>query len=130
MPPGANLKVDGVDAGITPVMVRLSVGTHQLDLTKEGYAPGTTPVDVTPDELPGGSITIELGSISRDTVELRDGSVLLGDVISMSMTEVVVRSDGKDQNIPRNQVKKMILVERVIQQQPAIVQPAPAAQPK
>jgi hypothetical protein len=126
VPPGAKLKVDGQDAGATPVMVRLTVGTHQLDLTKEGYAPGNTPVEVTPDELPGGSLTLELGGLSRDTVELRDGSVVLCDVVSMSMTQVVVRVDGKDQAYDRNQVKKMILVEREITVQPVITQPAPA----
>ena len=130
VPEGASLKVDGADSGTTPVMVRLTVGTHQLALVKEGYAPGNTPVDVTADELPGGSITVELGGLSRDTVELRDGSVVLGDVLSMSMTEVVVRADGKEQTISRNQVKKIMLVERVIQERPVIVQPAQAAQPK
>jgi hypothetical protein len=80
---------------------------------------------VAADELPGGSITVELGGLSRDTVELRDGTVLLGDVTSMSMTDVAVRVDGKDQSYPRNQVKKIMLVERVVQQQPAIVQPTP-----
>jgi hypothetical protein len=126
VPPGATLKVDGQDSGTTPVMVRLAVGPHQLDLIKEGYAPGSTPLDVTPDELPGGSITVELGGLSRDTVELRDGTVLLGDVISLSMTEVVVHVDGKDQSYPRNLVKKVMFVERVIEQHPAVVQPAPA----
>jgi hypothetical protein len=91
VPPGANLKVDGQAAGITPVMVRLTVGTHSLDLTKEGYAPGNTPLEVTPDELPGGSVTVELGGLSRDTVELRDGTMLLGDVVSVSLTSVAVR---------------------------------------
>jgi hypothetical protein len=128
VPPGAALKVDGADAGITPVMVRLTVGAHQLDLSKEGYAPGHTPLDITPDELPGGSITVELGGMSRDTVELRDGTVLLGDVISVSMTEIVVRTDGKDQSYARNLIKKIMLVERVIEQRPAVVQPVPAAQ--
>jgi hypothetical protein len=128
VPPGAKLKVDGQDAGMTPVIVRFTVGTHQLDMTKEGYAPGNTPLDVTSDELPGGSITVELGGLSRDTVELRDGTVVLGDVISMSMTEVVVRVEGKDQNINRNQVKKMMLVERVITEQPPVTQPAPQRQ--
>jgi PEGA domain len=126
VPAGAQLKVDGQDAGTTPVMVRLTVGTHQLDLTKDGYAPGTTPLDITPDELPGGSITVELGGLSRDTVELRDGSVVLGDVISMSMTQVVVRVNGKDQTYDRNQVKRIILVEREVTHQPPVVQPAPA----
>lgn len=130
VPPGAALKVDGADAGTTPVMVRLTVGNHQLDVTKEGYAPGGTPIDVTPDELPGGSVTIELGGVSRDTVEMRDGTVLLGDVVSMSLTFVVVRVDGKDQTFARNLVKKMILVERVVEQHPAVVQPASASQQK
>jgi len=131
VPPGAKLKVDGQDAGITPVMVKLTIGSHTLDLTKEGYAPGTTPFDVTPDELPGGSITVELGGLSRDTVELRDGTVLLGDVLSMSLTAVVVSVDGKEQTLERNQVKKMMLVERQVTVQPIVIQPAPApSQPK
>ena len=125
VPPGAKLKVDGIDSGTTPVMVRLTVGPHQLDLTKDGYAPGGTPLDVTADELPGGSITVELGGLSRDTVELRDGTVLLGDVISLSMTEVVVRVDGKDQSYTRNLIKRILLVERVIDHQPSVTQPAP-----
>jgi hypothetical protein len=122
VPAGAKLKVDGQEAGTTPVMVRLTVGPHQLDLTKEGYAPGSTPLDVTADELPGGSITVELGGLSRDTVELRDGSVVLGDVVSVSMTQVTVRVDGKELAYDRNQVKKIMLVERQITQQ------APATQ--
>src|ERR1700676_77810 len=88
VPPGAHLKVDDHDAGSTPVMVALKVGVHTLELSKEGYASSKTPVDITSEELSGGSITIELGGISRDTVELRDGTVVLGDVISVSMTSV------------------------------------------
>ena len=130
VPAGAALKVDGKDSGLTPVMVRLTVGSHQLDLTKEGYAPGSTQLDVAADELPGGSITVELGGLSHDTVELRDGTVLLGDVMSMSMTDISMRVDGKDQSYPRNQVKKIMLVERVVQQQPTIVQPAQTSTPK
>jgi len=129
VPPGAKLRVDGQDAGVTPLMVRFAVGDHTLDFTKEGYAPGNTPLEVTPDELPGGSITIELGGLSRDTLELRDGTVLLGDVLSMSMTSVVVAVDGKERTLDRNQVKRMILVERQVVQQPATIQPA-AAPPK
>jgi hypothetical protein len=126
VPPGAKLMVDGQESGTTPVMVRLTVGSHQLDLTKDGYAPGGTPLDVTADELPGGSITVELGGLSRDTVELRDGTLLLGDIISLSMTEVVVRVDGKDQSLPRNRVKRILLVERVIDPQAPVTQPVPA----
>jgi hypothetical protein len=77
VPPGAKLKVDGQEAGTTPVMVRFAVGMHTRDLTKEGYAPGSTPMEVTPEELPGGRITVELGGLSRDRVELRDGTMIL-----------------------------------------------------
>jgi hypothetical protein len=38
---------------------------------------------------------------------------ILGDVMSMSLSTVVVRIDGKGQEYDRNQIKKMILVERV-----------------
>jgi PEGA domain len=119
VPSGALLKIDGSEAGMTPVIVRFTVGMHQLDLTKEGYSDGHTPIDVTNDELPGGSITVELGGLSRDTVELRDGTVILGDVISMSMTEVVVRVNGKDESYARNLIKKIMLVERATVTAPA-----------
>jgi len=129
-PPGANFKVDGEDAGVTPKMVDFTIGSHTLEFTKEGYAPGNTPLEVTSDELPGGSITVELGGLSRDTVELRDGTVVLGDVIFVSMVQVTVRVDGKDQTYDRNMVKKIMLVEREVIQQAPVVQPAaPQAHP-
>ena len=116
VPPGANLKVDGADAGVTPKVVDFTIGSHTLEFTKDGYATGTTPLNVGADELPGGSISFELGGISQDTVELRDGTSILGDVISLSMTTVVVRVDGKDQKYDRNQVRRMTLVERIATQ--------------
>jgi hypothetical protein len=119
VPAGANLKVDGHDAGVSPKTVNLSVGNHILDFTKEGYAPGSTPVEITGDEAPGGSITIELGGLSHDTLELRDGSVLLGDFVSASMTEVVFSTNGEARKIDRNRVKKILLVEReIVPQEP------------
>ena len=133
VPPRAGLKVDGRDAGITPVLVYLTIGNHTLEFSKEGFAPSSTPVEIKPDDEPGGSITVELGGISRDSVELRDGRVLQGDAISMTMTSVVVRVDGKDQTLDRNQVQKIILVQRETTVQPAVVQPAsnpPANTPK
>jgi len=123
VPAGANLRVDGEDAGVTPKLVDFTIGTHSLELSKEGYATGNTPLDVGADELPGGSVTVELGGLTQDTVELRDGTIVLGDVISMSMTTVVIRVAGKEQKHDRNEVKKMILVEHVVTQQPPAKQP-------
>lgn len=113
VPVGANFKIDGEDAGVTPKLVDFTVGSHTLEFSKEGYAAGSTPIDVSADELAGGSISFELGGMTQDLVELRDGTTVLGDVMSMSMSTVVVRVGGKDQKYDRNQVKKFILVERV-----------------
>jgi PEGA domain len=114
VPPGAALKVDGQPAGLTPTAVRVIAGTHNLELHKDGFADAKTPLDVNPDDRPGGSITITLGGISNDTIELRDGSVLLGDVISMTLESVVVTIQGKEQSFDRNSIKKIYLVERTV----------------
>ena len=114
VPPGATLKVDGQAMGMTPVTVRMLAGSHNLELHKEGYADAKTPLDVNPDELPGGSITITLGGLASDTIELRDGSILNGDVVSMSLESVVINVQGKEQTFERNRIKKMFLVERTV----------------
>jgi hypothetical protein len=114
VPPRATLKVDGQAMGMTPATVRRQAGTHNLELHKEGYADAKTPLDVNPDELPGGSITITLGGLAGDTIELRDGSILNGDVVSMSLESVVINVQGKEQTFERNRIKKMFLVERTV----------------
>jgi hypothetical protein len=122
VPAGAKLTVDGQDEGMAPALVNMTVGTHSVVLSKEGFATATTPVEIKPDEMPGGSVTIELGGLSQDTIELRDGTVLSGDAISLTLTEVVVRADGKDTKYDRNQVKKISLVERITSEQPVVTQ--------
>jgi hypothetical protein len=129
VPPGANLKVDGEDAGVTPKVVDFSVGSHTLEFSKQGYASGSTPLNVPSDELPGGSVSFELGGLSKDTIELRDGTVLLGDVISMSLSTVTLRVEGKEQKYDRNQIKKLLLVERIVELHPSVTS-SPAAEPR
>jgi len=51
---------------------------------------------------------------------------VLGDVISVSMNQVLVRVDGREQTYDRNQVKKVMLVEREVIQQAPVTQPVPA----
>jgi hypothetical protein len=114
VPPGATLKVDGQPSGITPIALRVLSGTHTLELHKDGFADAKTPLDVNLDEAPGGSITITLGGLANDTIEMRDGSILMGDVISMSLESVVIKVHGADQTFDRNKIKKMFLVERTI----------------
>ena len=57
-------------------------------------------------------MSYELGSSVHDTVELRDGRVINGDLESVSSTEVVERIGGKDARYDRNQIKRILLVER------------------
>jgi hypothetical protein len=112
VPSGAKLRVDGELVGTTPISVKLAVGTHVLGFDKEGFSPGTFPMTVAADQLPGGSVTFELGGAQRDTVELRDGTVLTGDLQYINATEVVLQIGGNLQKYSRNLVKKVMLVER------------------
>jgi PEGA domain len=124
VPQGAVLKVDGTESGTTPKIVRLGIGKHTLEFSKEGFNAGRFPLEVGPDDASGGSVSYELGSSTHDTIELRDGTVLSGDLESVSPTEVVVRAGGKDLSYDRNQVKKIMMVEREVMQQVPAVQPA------
>ncbi len=112
VPAGASLKVDGQDMGVTPRQVEFTVGKHMLEFSTAGYRNGSFPLEIGPDDVSGGNISFELGGLSHDTVELRDGSTLLGDVLSMDGTSVVVRVAGKLQSLDRNMVKRILLVER------------------
>jgi PEGA domain len=112
VPQGALLKIDGNDSGTTPKLVSLGTGKHILEFSKEGFSTGHFPLDVGPSDVSGGSVSFELGTVAYDTLELRDGTVLTGDLESVSATEVVVRSGGKIQHLTRNQVKRILLVER------------------
>lgn len=112
MPTGAKLKVDGKEAGITPSTITVSVGSHVLEFSKDGYNTGTFPLVVTPDQLSGGTVSYELGSSAHDTLELRDGTVLTVDLESVSATSVTVRIAGNLQTFDRNQVKRILLTQR------------------
>ncbi len=112
VPQGAGLKLDGKDEGSTPKIIKVNPGKHVLEFTRQGFNPGKYAFDVGPDAVSGGNINYELGMSSRDTIELRDGSILNGDLESVSATEVVVFVGGNAQHLNRNQVKRILLVER------------------
>ena len=81
VPQGAMLSVDGTESGTTPKLVQLAVGKHSLGFTKEGFNTGTFPLEIGPDDVSGGSVSYELGTSAHDTLELRDGTVLTGDLV-------------------------------------------------
>ncbi len=112
VPQGAELKVDGAEVGITPKLVQVGVGKHVLAFTKEGFNPGKFPLEIGANDVSGGSVSYELGAAANDTIELRDGSVLSGDLISISGMDVSVRIAGTIQHLDRNQIKRIILTAR------------------
>lgn len=112
VPQGASVKVDGTEIGTTPKLAQLAVGSHKLEFSKEGFNTGTFPLEIGPDDASGGSVSYELGTSAHDTVELRDGTVLSGDLLSIDATDVTVRVAGGAQHFDRNEVKRILLVER------------------
>jgi hypothetical protein len=112
VPQGATLSVDGTEAGVTPKMVQLAVGKHSLEFSKEGFNSGKFPVEIGPDDVSGGSVSYELGVSAHDTFELRDGTVLTGDLVSVSGMQVTVRVAGTVQTLDRNKIKRILLTER------------------
>jgi len=112
VPQGAVAKLDGVEVGTTPKIVQVAVGKHVLEFSKEGFNPGKFPFEMGPDDTSGGNVSFELGTSAHDTIELRDGSVLSGDLVSVSGMEIVIKVGGTDQQLNRNQVKRILLVER------------------
>jgi hypothetical protein len=111
-PQGANLSVDSAEAGATPRMITVGAGHHTLSFTKDGFNSGSFPLDVSQNDVSGGSVTYELGAAAYDSIELRDGSVLNGDLVSISGMDVEVRVGGTIQHIDRNKIKRVLLVQR------------------
>lgn len=112
VPQGAVLRVDGKEAGTTPKIIDVAIGKHMLEFSKQGFNSGKFPLEITSRDASGGSVSYELGSAARDTIELRDGSILSGDLVSVSGMQVQVRIGGNTQTFDRNQVKRILLTER------------------
>jgi hypothetical protein len=126
-PQGALLKVDGAEAGTTPRMITVGAGKHTLTFSKEGFAAGNFPLEISRDDVSGGTISFELGAASFDSIELRDGSVLNGDLLSISGMDVEIRVGGSIQHVDRNKIKRIMLTERQapVMDVPPAVGPAP-----
>ncbi|HLX84809.1 MAG TPA: PEGA domain-containing protein [Terriglobales bacterium] len=112
VPQGALLRLDGKEMGTTPKIVEVDIGKHVLEFSKEGFNSGKFPLEITSHDASGGSVSYELGSAAHDTLELRDGSVLSGDLVSVNGMQIVVRIGGNAQTFDRNQVKRILLTER------------------
>jgi len=110
-PPGATIKLDSQESGVTPQTLPIAPGKHVLEFIKEGYASASTPVEVAPN-TPAGSVEIELNPLTVDTVVLQDGTVLFGDVVSMTATAVNINVKGKPTKLDRTRVARIVLGHR------------------
>lgn len=122
-PQGAMLKVDGAEAGVTPRTINVGIGRHILNFSKEGFNSGNFPLEISAADVSGGSVNYELGAAAFDTIEMRDGSVLNGDLVSISGMDVELRVGGALQHVDRNKIKRVMLVERDV----PVGLPAPSA---
>ncbi|MGA2568967.1 MAG: PEGA domain-containing protein [Terracidiphilus sp.] len=111
-PQGATLKLDGIEQGPTPRLISVGPGRHTLAFSKEGFMTGTFPLEIGPNDVSGGTVSYELGAASFDSVELRDGTVLNGDLVAIAGMDVEVRVGGTIQHIDRNKVKRIMLTQR------------------
>lgn len=111
-PQGATLSVDGNQVGTTPRSITVGAGHHTLNFTKEGFNTGTFPLEISRDDVSGGTVSFELGAAAYDSIELRDGSVLNGDLVSISGMDVEIRVGGNIQHVDRNKVKRVMFVQR------------------
>jgi hypothetical protein len=125
-PQGALLKLDGTEQGTTPRLISVGPGKHTLSFSKEGFMTGTFPLEIGRNDVSGGTVSFELGVASFDSIELRDGSVLNGDLVSISGMDVEVRVGGAIQHIDRNKVKRIVLTQR---EAPAPELPNPTPNP-
>jgi len=110
-PPGATIKVDSQVSGITPQILPMTPGKHALELSKEGYATASSPVDVAAN-TPLGAVEIDLTPLTQDTVVLRDGTTLVGDVTALTATYVSVTVKGKPTTLNRARVARIVLGQR------------------
>jgi hypothetical protein len=112
VPQGATVTLDGKEIGTTPKIAEVTLGKHMLTFSKEGYNTGQFPLEMGPRDASGGSVSYELGTSSHDTIELRDGSVLSGDLLSVDAKQVQIRIGGNVQTYDRNQIKRVSLTQR------------------
>jgi hypothetical protein len=107
VPSGATLKLDSEESGVTPLVLSVPPGKHTLEFNKEGYATESTPLDIAENAMPG-SVNLEMNPLTTDTVVLRDGTVLIGNVTSVTVTGVALNVKGKPAKLDRNRVARVV----------------------
>src|SRR4051812_25590818 len=89
VPSGASVKLDAQESGVTPQVLSLTPGKHILEFNKEGYTTESTPLEIADNAMPG-SVNVEMNPLTIDTVVLRDGTILVGNVTSVTASGVAM----------------------------------------
>jgi PEGA domain len=124
-PQGAVLSLDGKTEGTTPRIISVGPGHHTLTFSKDGFNRGVFPLEISRNDVSGGTVSFDLSAASYDTIELRDGTVLNGDLVSISGMNIEVRIGGVIQDLNRNSVKRILLVQREQPRPNSLPAPAP-----
>lgn len=72
-PPGAAVRVDGSEAGTTPLQIEVSIGPHRLEARLEGYESATRWIDV----VEGQTTDVEFGMVALGGVPEGTGALLV-----------------------------------------------------
>jgi len=91
-PAGAKVKVAGTSRGASPVKMGLPLGTHEIQVSKEGYLPGSRYVKVT--DADPISVSIALEPIASAAAK-RDGTLFISSSPSGALLYVDGSSKGR-----------------------------------
>ena len=93
-PPGAEISVDGVFKGVSPVTIAgLAPGTHTVLITLEGYTNATTNISITPGQTQKYTLDLQKNYTPSSTdLLLAGGAIVMIAVIAMV---VMVRKEPK-----------------------------------
>jgi len=107
VPAGAAVKLDSQDSGVTPELLPVAPGKHTLEFSKEGYDSASTPLEIA-ENAPPGSLNVDLSPLTIDTVVLRDGTVLLGNLTSVTAASLTLSVKGKPTRLERRRVARVV----------------------
>ncbi|HVZ16749.1 MAG TPA: PEGA domain-containing protein, partial [Terriglobales bacterium] len=110
-PSGASVKLDSQASGVTPQILAIAPGKHTVEFSKEGYETASTSVEIA-ENAPPGTLNLELAPLSLDTVVLRDGTMLAGNVTSVTATSVSINVKGKVNRLQRTRVARVVFGQR------------------
>ena len=107
VPSGAGVKFDSQEFGVTPQVLAMAPGKHTLEFSKEGYETASTPVEIV-ENAPPGSLNVELSPLTADTVVLRDGTIVMGNLVSVNRATVAISVKGKARTFERSRVARVV----------------------